>query len=86
MNSLGHGEVFVTRNGIETDQDIGIYERFLDQELERKNYLTSGQVYWSVLNKERNFKFWGKCVEIIPHATNEIISRIKELSKKQILC
>jgi CTP synthase len=82
MNPLEHGEVFVTKDGIETDQDIGIYERFLDQELERKNYLTSGQVYWSVLNKERNFEFEGKCVEIIPHATNEIISRIKELDKK----
>jgi CTP synthase len=82
MNPLEHGEVFVTKDGIETDQDIGIYERFLDQELERKNYLTSGQVYWSVLNKERNFEFGGKCVEIIPHATDEIISRIKELGKK----
>jgi CTP synthase len=82
MNPLEHGEVFVTKDGIETDQDIGIYERFLDQELERKNYLTSGQVYWSVLNKERKFEFGGKCVEIIPHATNEIISRIKELGKK----
>jgi CTP synthase len=82
MNPIEHGEVFVTKDGIETDQDIGIYERFLDQELERKNYLTSGQVYWSVLNKERNFEFGGKCVEIIPHATNEVISRIKELGKK----
>jgi CTP synthase len=82
MNPLEHGEVFVTKDGIETDQDIGIYERFLDQELERKNYLTSGQVYWSVLNKERNFEFGGKCVEIIPHATNEIISRIKKLGEK----
>ena len=82
MNPLEHGEVFVTKDGIETDQDIGIYERFLDQELERKNYLTSGQVYWSVLNKERNFEFGGKCVEIIPHVTNEIISRIRELGKK----
>jgi len=82
MNPLEHGEVFVTKDGIETDQDIGIYERFLDQELERKNYLTLGQVYWSVLNKERNFEFGGKCVEIIPHATNEIISRIKKLGEK----
>jgi len=82
MNPLEHGEVFVTKDGIETDQDIGIYERFLDQELERKNYLTSGQVYWSVLNKERNFEFGGKCVEIIPHVTNEIISRIKALGEK----
>jgi CTP synthase len=82
MNPLEHGEVFVTKDGIETDQDIGIYERFLDQELERKNYLTSGQVYWNVLNKERNFDFGGKCVEIIPHATDEIISRIKKLGER----
>lgn len=82
MNPIEHGEVFVTKDGIETDQDIGIYERFLDQELERKNYLTSGQVYWSVLEKERNFQFGGKCVEIIPHATDEIISKIKNLGKK----
>lgn len=82
MNPLEHGEVFVTRDGIETDQDIGIYERFLDQELERKNYLTSGQVYLSVLEKERNFQFGGKCVETIPHLTDEIIKRIKSLGKK----
>lgn len=81
MNPIEHGEVFVTKDGIETDQDIGIYERFLDQELERKNYLTSGQVYLSVLEKERNFEYEGKCVEIIPHATNEIISRIKKLGE-----
>lgn len=81
MNPIEHGEVFVTKDGIETDQDIGIYERFLDQELTRENYLTSGQVYWSVLQKERNFEFEGKCVEIIPHATDEIISRIKNLGK-----
>ncbi len=82
MNPIEHGEVFVTKDGIETDQDIGIYERFLDQELERKNYLTSGQVYLSVLQKERNFEYGGRCVEIIPHATNEIISRIENLGKK----
>lgn len=82
MNPIEHGEVFVTKDGIETDQDIGIYERFLDQELEKKNYLTSGQVYLSVLKKERNFEYQGKCVEIIPHATDEIISRIKKLGKK----
>mgnify|MGYP000608869493 CR=1 FL=1 len=81
MNPLEHGEVFVTKDGIETDQDIGIYERFLNQDLTRKNYLTSGQVYFNVLQKERNLEYEGKCVEIIPHATNEIISKIKELGK-----
>lgn len=82
MNPIEHGEVFVTKDGIETDQDIGIYERFLDQELTKENYMTSGSVYLSVLQKERNFEFGGKCVEIIPHVTDEIISRIKKLGKK----
>ncbi len=81
MNPLEHGEVFVTKDGIETDQDIGIYERFLDQELTKENYMTSGQVYFSVIQKERNFQFGGKCVEVIPHVTNEIISRIENLGK-----
>lgn len=82
MNPIEHGEVFVTKDGLETDQDIGIYERFLGQELERKNYLTSGQVYLSVLKKERNFEYGGKCVEAIPHLTDEIISKIKNLGKR----
>jgi CTP synthase len=81
MNPIEHGEVFVTKDGIETDQDIGIYERFIDEELTKENYMTSGQVYLSVIQKERNFEFGGKCVEIIPHITNEIIWRIKNLGK-----
>jgi CTP synthase len=81
MNPIEHGEVFVTKDGIETDQDIGIYERFIDEELTKENYLTSGLVYLSVIQKERNFKYGGKCVEVIPNVTNEIIWRIKNLGK-----
>ena len=81
MNPIEHGEVFVTKDGIETDQDIGIYERFLNQDLTKENYMTSGSVFFEVLRKERNFEFGGKCVETIPHVTNEIISRIENLAK-----
>ena len=81
MNPIEHGEVFVTKDGVETDQDIGIYERFIDEELTKENYLTSGLVYSNVIRKERNFKYGGKCVEVIPHVTDEIIWRIENLGK-----
>ncbi len=76
-----HGEVFVTDDGIETDQDIGNYERFLDCSLTRVNYLTTGQVYTEVLRKERAFEYNGEDVEAIPHITDEIIRRIKAAVK-----
>jgi len=82
MNPIEHGEVFVTKDGIETDQDIGIYERFLHQDLTKKNYLTLGKVFLSVIQKERALEYGGKCVEVIPHCTDEIISRIENLGKK----
>jgi CTP synthase len=72
-----HGEVFVANDGIETDQDIGHYERFLDEDLSRKNYITTGQVYGEVLKKERAFAYDGEDVEAIPHITDEIIKRFK---------
>jgi CTP synthase len=72
-----HGEVFVTKDGLETDQDIGNYERFLEQELNKTNYITTGQVYWEVLRKERAFEYDGEDVEAIPHVSNEIIRRIE---------
>lgn len=72
-----HGEVFVTDDGVETDQDLGHYERFIDEPLTRANYLTTGQVYQEVLNRERAFEYDGEDVEAIPHVTNEIIRRIK---------
>lgn len=72
-----HGEVFVTDDGIETDQDLGHYERFTDLSLSKANYITTGQVYQEVLNRERAFEYDGEDVEAIPHVTNEIIRRIK---------
>jgi CTP synthase len=71
-----HGEAFVTHDGIETDEDLGHYERFLHQNLNRSNYITTGQVYAEVLRKERAFEYEGEDVEAIPHVTDEIIRRI----------
>lgn len=73
-----HGEVFVTMDGLETDQDLGNYERFIGRQLYRKNYLTTGQVYAEVLRKERAFEYEGEDVEAIPHLTDEIIHRFKK--------
>ena len=72
-----HGEVFVTHDGIETDEDLGHYERFLHQNLTRENYITTGQIYQEVIRKERAFEYKGEDVEAIPHVTDEIIRRIK---------
>lgn len=77
MNPLEHGEVFVTRDGLETDQDLGHYERFLNSNLSKANYLTNGQVYQYVLNKERSLDYEGKCVEPYHHIPPEIINRWK---------
>jgi CTP synthase len=73
-----HGEVFVTDDGIETDQDLGHYERFLDINLSKSNYITTGQVYQEVIQRERNFYYDGEDVEAIPHVTDEILRRIKQ--------
>lgn len=81
MNPTEHGEVFVTKDGLECDQDIGNYERFLDTEITRANYMTTGQVYLSVIERERNLGYGGKCVETIPHITQEIIQRLKKAVK-----
>lgn len=72
-----HGEVFVTHDGIETDEDLGHYERFLHENLKRTNYITTGQIYAEVLRKERAFEYDGEDVEAIPHVTDEIARRIK---------
>jgi len=77
MNPIEHGEVYVTSDGDETDQDIGNYERFLDIDINRGNYMTTGRVYQSVINRERNLEYNGKCVEVVPHIPWEVISRIK---------
>lgn len=79
MNPITHGEVFVTDDGGETDMDLGTYERFLNKNLSRENNITTGQVYKKVIEDERKGRFLGKSVQIIPHVTDEIKRRIKEL-------
>jgi CTP synthase len=81
MNPYMHGEVYVTDDGGETDLDLGWYERFLDLSLKQENNLTTGLVYKSVIEKERRGDFLGRCVQIIPHVTNEIKHRIKAVGK-----
>ena len=72
MSPYQHGEVYVTEDGAETDLDLGHYERFIDEDLTRYSNLTSGRVYWNVLNKERRGEYLGSTVQVIPHVTNEI--------------
>jgi CTP synthase len=81
MNPYMHGEVFVTDDGGETDLDLGWYERFLDLSLKQENNLTTGSIYKSVIEKERRGDFLGRCVQIIPHVTNEIKSKIKAIAR-----
>ncbi len=82
MNPIEHGEVFVTDDGVECDQDIGNYERFLDRSLGTDNYMTTGRVYQTVIQKERNLEYGGRCVEVVPDIPNEVIRRIKKAAKK----
>ncbi len=77
MNPVEHGEVFVTDDGDETDQDIGNYERFLDEDILKVNYMTTGRVYLSVIQRERALGYGGKTVEVVPHVPMEVISRVK---------
>jgi CTP synthase len=81
MNPYMHGEVFVTDDGGETDLDLGWYERFLDLSLKRENNVTTGLVYQAVIERERRGDFLGRCVQIVPHITNEIKNRIKNVAK-----
>lgn len=75
MNPIQHGEVYVTDDGTETDLDLGHYERFIDESLDCNSNVTTGKIYWSVLNKERHGDYGGGTVQVIPHITNEIKSR-----------
>jgi len=77
MNPTEHGETFVLADGYETDQDMGNYERFLDIQLDRDNYMTTGLVYKTVIEKERNLEYKGRCVQVVPDIPREVISRIK---------
>jgi CTP synthase len=81
MSPIEHGEVFVTYDGAETDLDIGNYERFLNTKLSKKNNFTTGQIYQSIIQKERQGKFLGQTVQVVPHVTDEIKSRIVDVAK-----
>lgn len=81
MNPTIHGEVFVTDDGLEADQDLGHYERYLNQDMTRANYVTTGQIYKAIIEKERSLHYEGKCVEVVPHVPEEIISRIMEAAQ-----
>lgn len=80
MNPTEHGETFVLDSGLETDQDMGNYERFMNLTLPPENYMTTGSVYESVIHRERNLEYNGKCVEVVPHIPLEVISRIEKAS------
>jgi CTP synthase len=82
MNPYIHGEVFVTEDGGETDLDLGHYERFLDINLSKLNNITTGQIYATVIEKERRGEYLGSCVQIIPHITDEIKRRLREVANK----
>ena len=82
MSPFQHGEVYVTEDGAETDLDLGHYERFIDEDLNRYSNLTSGKVYWNVLNKERKGEYLGSTVQVIPHITNEIKDFIYGVGKR----
>ncbi len=81
MNPTEHGEVFVMNSGLETDQDMGNYERFLNKDLTESDYMTSGMVYKHIIDKERNLGFGGKCIEAIPDVRDEIITRYEKAAQ-----
>lgn len=82
MSPYQHGEVYVTEDGTETDLDLGHYERFIDEDLNQYSNLTTGKVYWNVLNKERRGEYLGSTVQVIPHITNEIKEFVYRVAKK----
>lgn len=88
MNPCQHGEVFVTDDGLECDLDLGHYERFIDESLNRYSNITTGRIYMQVLNKERNGDYLGKTVQVIPHITNEIketVYKTGEISNAEVV-
>lgn len=82
MNPTEHGEVFVTEDGVECDQDVGNYERFLDENIPRENYMTTGSVYQTVIARERNLGYNGRQVEVVPHIPQEVIHRLDRAARK----
>jgi len=82
INPVEHGDVFLCDDGTEADMDIGTYEKFLDQDMGKDNFVTMGQIYKTVIDKERRFEYEGEDVEAIPHVTDEIIRRILNVFEK----
>ena len=83
INPIEHGDPFLCEDGTEADMDMGTYEKFLDKNMERHNFITMGQIYKTVIERERNFGYDGEDVEAIPHVTNEILKRIQEAGEKE---
>ena len=83
MSPYQHGEVFVTEDGAETDLDLGHYERFIDENLSKNSNVTTGKIYWSVISKERRGEYLGGTVQVIPHITNEIKSKVYSVAEEQ---
>ncbi|MEK7177411.1 MAG: CTP synthase, partial [Patescibacteria group bacterium] len=83
INPIEHGDVFLCEDGTEADMDIGTYEKFLNEDMGKENFVTIGEIYKTVIDRERRFEYKGEDVEAIPHITNEIIDRIKSLGKKK---
>jgi len=81
INPIEHGDPFLCADGTEADMDLGTYEKFLNQNVGKNNFITMGQIYQSVIERERNFGYKGEDVEAIPHVTDEIIKRIKEAAE-----
>ena len=84
LSPYQHGEVFVTDDGAETDLDLGHYERFIDINLSKTSNVTTGKIYWSVINKERRGEYLGKTVQVIPHITNEIKHLIQRVELRRV--
>ena len=82
MDPVEHGEAFVTEDGDQTDQDLGNYERFLNKNIYSSNYMTTGRVYQSVINRERSGGYHGKCVQVVPHIPQEVRDRIHRAVEK----
>lgn len=85
LSPYQHGEVYVTNDGAETDLDLGHYERFIDEDMTKKNNATTGQIYYSVIEKERRGDFLGKTVQVIPHITDEIKARIRQAGRDDVV-
>jgi len=84
INPIEHGDPFLCEDGMEADMDLGTYERFLEQNMSRENFTTMGQIYKTVIERERNFGYDGEDVEAIPHISNEIISRLHKTSTTNV--